>query len=98
MNKLIIASILGMSVATNAMAINFDTEWAKFKQDFSRLKPSSKAVEVTPVEDAVPVGLTRVDPKSPDRLGHTITDPVVRNKVVELYNKPNAVVYSATIR
>ena len=93
MNKLIIASIFGMSVATNAMAINFETEWAKFKQDFSRLKPSSKVVEVAPVDD-----VTRVDPKSPDRLGHTITDPVVRNKVVELYNKPNVVVYSATIR
>jgi len=96
MKKLLI--ILGMTMATNAMAIDFETEWTKFKEDFSRLKPSSKAVIVSPVIEVAPIGLTRVDPKSPERLGHGITDPVVRNKVIELYNKPNTVVYSATIR
>lgn len=42
--------------------------------------------------------MQQVDPKSPERLGHKLSDPNVRDRVVELYNKPDTVVYSATVR
>jgi len=42
--------------------------------------------------------MQQVDPKSSERLGHKLSDPNVRDRVVELYNKPDTVVYSATVR
>jgi hypothetical protein len=100
MKTLALASLL---VVTNAVAIDFDTEWAAFKADFVRLKPVATVVEPSVVSKVVaPVvtadQLTTVDPKSPERLGHTITDPTVRALVTELYKKPDTVVLSTTIR
>lgn len=117
------AILLVSILATNAMAMDFDSEWAKFEPDFSRLKnykvvakyepskpvvkpvddsmedvplynPRSKALPDKPSADNV---LEQVDPKSPDRLGYKIEDPEVRNKVTNLYKKPDTVVYSLTL-
>ena len=98
-------------VSTNAMAIDFETEWAKFQPDFARMKGVQVAkVEtrpvVTPVEDQARVlpakasednVLEQVDPKSPERLGHKLADPAMREKVTGLYKKPDTVVYSLTL-
>jgi hypothetical protein len=89
------------------MALNFDTEWAKFDSDFIKLKRAPVAA-VKPVEVVIPTPplsskntqnnvIEQVDPKSPDRLGHKLSDPVMRDRVIEAYNKPNAVVYSLTL-
>jgi len=106
-------------IATNAMAIDFESEWAKFSNDFVKLrgvqiakverKPVDKPVHLAPVEDKSVIvtplpekndtsELQQVDPKSPDRLGHKLSDPAVKDYVTKLYQKPDTVVYSATIR
>lgn len=117
-------AILAVSlVATNAMALDFDSDWAKFDTDFSRLKNYKAVAMVEPkkpivkkiddeVMDDVPVYnprtnlptkpsvdnvLEQVDPKSPERLGHNIEDPAMRNKVTSLYKKPDTVVYSINL-
>jgi hypothetical protein len=111
MKRLIAVSFL---VATNAMAIDFETEWAKFEQDFSRFKsyqvakvntriePKEKQeqpiISKVPVEELPENEVVRVDPRSPDRLGHKLEDPAMREKVTSLYKKPDVIVYSATIR
>ncbi len=41
--------------------------------------------------------LQQVDPKSPNRLGFKLSDPNMRDRVIEAYNKPNALVYSLTL-
>jgi hypothetical protein len=88
-------------VATNAMALDFDSEWAKFADDFARFKPV-KVAKAEPVVSAInepPVNdIVKVDPKSPDRLGLKLSDPVMREKVTSLYQKPDTVVYATTIR
>jgi hypothetical protein len=102
-------------VATNAMALDFNSEWAKFDNDFAKLKSkpvmlaSNSPVVITPiptVEDKSVVLLDKntesnvlqqVDPKSPNRLGLKLSDPNMRDRVIEAYNKPNAVVYSLTL-
>ena len=104
--------ILAMAVvSTNALALDFDTEWAKFQPDFQRLKGVQVAKvetrKVAPVEEltvktlpSVPSTenvLEQVDPKSPERLGHKIEDPAMREKVTGLYKKPDTVVYSLTL-
>ena len=85
-------------VATHAMVLDFNTEWAKFSGDFAKLKPSAvkPAVHASPqpTEDS----LMLVDPKSPDRLGLRLSDPAMRDKVTSLYQRPDVVVYSTTIR
>jgi hypothetical protein len=104
-------------VATNAMALDFNSEWAKFDNDFAKLKlkpvilASNSPVVITPIP-AVPVEdrsivlldknsqsnvLQQVDPKSSSRLGFKLSDPNMRDRVIEAYNKPNAVVYSLTL-
>jgi hypothetical protein len=109
--------ILLCFVATNAMALDFNSEWAKFDNDFAKLKSksvvmaSNSPVMVTPIP-AVPVEdrsivlldkntqsnvLQQVDPKSSSRLGFKLSDPNMRDRVIEAYNKPNAVVYSLTL-
>ena len=96
-------------VASNAMAIDFDTEWAKFESDFSKFKSykvamvQPKKTEVKPeveviVEDVPANEIVKVDPKSPDRLGYKLEDPAMRQKLSELYKKPDTVVYATTIR
>jgi hypothetical protein len=88
-------------VATNAMALDFDSEWAKFADDFARFKPVkvAKAEPVVSVINEPPVNdIVKVDPKSPDRLGLKLSDPVMREKVTSLYQKPDTVVYATTIR
>jgi hypothetical protein len=95
--------LLSLFVSSSAMALDFNTEWAKFADDFAKLKSRvnvtvdvPKVGNVTvPVEDAV---LKQVDPKSPDRLGYSLQDPLLRERVTSLYQKPDTVVYSATIR
>lgn len=114
MKRLIVAT--SCVFATHAMAIDFDTEWAKFSNDFVKIrsmqvsklqrtpvteKPlvENKSVTVTPLpENNVSSELVQVDPKSPDRLGHQLSDPAIKDYVTKLYQKPDIVVYSATIR
>jgi hypothetical protein len=117
MKTLIVATSL---IATNAMALDFDSEWAKFSNDFVKLraiqiakverKPVDKPNEVLPIVEDRSINvkplpekndtseLQQVDPKSPDRLGHKLSDPAVKDYVTKLYQKPDTVVYSATIR
>jgi hypothetical protein len=79
------------------MALDFQTEWAKFADDFAKLKSKvSVTVDVPKVsEDA---DIKKVDPKSPDRLGLSLSDPKMREHVTSLYQKPDTVVFSTTIR
>ena len=90
-------------VSTNVMALDFDTEWAKFADDFAKLKskvnitvdvPKVGTVTV-PVEDA---DLKQVDPKSPDRLGLKLSDSTMVQKMKDLYKRDDVVVYSTTVR
>jgi hypothetical protein len=76
-------------VATNAMALDFDTEWSKFEADFAKFKPKATSV--------VSNVIAQVDPKSPERLGLKLSDPAMREKVTALYKKPDTVVYSLTL-
>lgn len=101
MKRLVMVAAL---VTTNAMALDFDTEWAKFADDFARLRPS-KIVKDSPADKTAVYALpqlesdvVQVDPKSPERLGLKLTDPAMREKVAKLYQKPDTVVYSTTIR
>jgi hypothetical protein len=97
------AIVLSLFVSTSAMALDFQTEWVKFADDFAKLKSKvSVTVDVpkvgninVPVEDTE---VKQVDPKSPDRLGYSLQDPKLRERVTSLYQKPDTVVYSATIR
>ena len=94
---ILVASLL----ASNAMALDFDTEWSKFDADFARLK-SYKVAKVEPKYDLPSVvsrdnDLEQVDPKSPDRLGYKLSDPAMRDRVTGLYKKPDTVVYSLTL-
>lgn len=100
MKRLVLIAAL---ISTNAMALDFETEWAKFSTDFARLKskvlPSDKIkvepVEVVPVDDAV---IKQVDPKSPDRLGLKLSDSSMVQKMKDLYKRDDVVVYSTTVR
>ena len=101
MKRLVMVAAL---VSTNAMALNFDTEWAKFADDFARLRPA-KIVKDSPTDKPVVHALpqldsdvVQVDPKSPERLGLKLSDPAMRDKVTKLYQKPDTVVYSTTVR
>lgn len=88
-------------VATNAMALDFDTEWAKFDTDFSKFKSYkvAKVEKVSPIVETIPVGeVVQVDPKSPERLGLKLSDPAMREKVTSLYKKPDTVVFATTIQ
>ena len=100
-----LVAVLGL-IASNAMALDFDTEWAKFDSDFAKFKSHKVAMVETkaPTITAVPLAeipaneIVQVDPKSPERLGHKIEDPAMREKVTSLYKKPDTVVYATTIR
>ncbi len=95
------AIVLSLFVSTSAMALDFQTEWAKFADDFAKLKSKVSVVADVPKIGSVPIAdgeITLVDPKSPDRLGLKLQDPAMREKVTSLYQKPDTVVYSATIR
>lgn len=88
-------------VATNAVALDFDTEWNRIKSHFPKPKVVAEdKVKVTPIDSAddKPAVMEQVDPKSPDRLGYKLQDPEMRKRVIEAYNKPNAVVYTYTLR
>ena len=97
--------VVSLLVSTSAMAVDFDKEWAKFADDFARFKSVkvAKADSPTdkPVVHALPLldsDLVQVDPKSPERLGLKLSDPAMREKVTNLYQKPDTVVYATTIR
>ena len=100
MKRLVLIAAL---VTTNAMALDFDSEWAKFSNDFARLKskvlPSEKIkvepVEVVPVDDAE---VKLVDPKSSDRLGLKLSNSSMVQKMKDLYKRDDVVVYSTTVR
>lgn len=86
-------------VSTNAMALDFDTEWNKFAPDFAKLR---KVTHIEPNKSILDNNsqsniLERVDPKSPHRLGYTLQDPAMRKHLAELYKKPDTVVYSLTL-
>lgn len=107
--------ILLCFVATNAMALDFDTEWSKFNNEFSKLKqrpvivasnstaiitpvsPSEEIKTVLPEKNTQSNVLQQVDPKSPERLGLKLSDPIMRDRVMKAYNKPDAVVYALTL-
>lgn len=91
MKKLFIMMTL---VSTNAMALDFDTEWAKFETAFAKLKAKPNLVAV-PVTDT---DIKLVDPKSPERLGNHVSDPVLKEKLQSLYKRDDVVVYSTTVR
>lgn len=95
--------LLSAFVATNAFALDFDTEWAKFADDFARLKSKVNiTVDVPRVGNvAVPVSdadIQQVDPKSPDRLGLKLSDSSMVQKMKDLYKRDDVVVYSTTVR
>lgn len=83
-------------VATNAMALDFETEWAKF--DFSKFKSAAKEVIQEKVLPPISDAIEKVDPKSPDRLGLKLSDSAMVEKMKQLYSKPDTVVYATTIR
>ncbi len=87
-------------VSTNAMALDFDTEWAKFDLDFAKFKTNKPVSVVKPVEvtEVTEGEVVKVDPKSPERLGLKLSDPAMREKVTSLYQKPDTVVFATTIR
>lgn len=99
MKKLLIMAL----VSSNAMALDFDTEWKKFDSDFAKLRSVKVAKYEAPVVTALPEINTdvnkveRVDPKSPYRLGRNLENPYMKDKMEKLYNKPDTVVYSLTL-
>ena len=93
--------LASMLAASSAMALDFDTEWSKFADDFARFRPVKVAkVEpvVTTIGELPENEVVRVDPKSPDRLGLKLSDPAMREKVTNLYQKPDTIVYATTLR
>ena len=100
MKKLLIMAL----VSTNAMALDFETEWAKFDNDFARLR-GVQVASVTKPSESIPLleintgvnVVERVDPKSPKRLGRNLENPYMKDKLEKLYNKPDTVVYSLTL-
>jgi hypothetical protein len=90
-------------VSTSAFAIDFDTEWKAMKVVFAKVTPAPVAVvSVVPEAPVVQVvtesiDLKRMDPRSPNLLGYTLSDPVMRNRVTELYKRPDVIVLSTTI-
>ena len=98
MKRLVLISAL---VSTNAMALDFNTEWAKFADDFARLKSKVNVVADVPKPTIVPVDdaeVKQVDPKSPERLGLKLSDSSMVQKMKNLYNRDDVVVYSTTVR
>ena len=98
--------VLSVFVASNAMALDFDTEWAKFANDFAKLKssvnitvdvPKAGNFTVLPEKNTKDNTLEQVDPRSPDRLGLKLQDPAMREHLTNLYKKPDTVVYSLTL-
>lgn len=93
-------------LSSNAMALDFDVEWAKFDKDFARLNTRTVAMVSTPkitTQAILPEKNTadnvieQVDPKSPERLGHKLSNAEMREHVQSLYKKPDAVVYSINL-
>lgn len=60
-------------------------------------KIDDEVMDELPAKPSADNVLERVDPKSPERLGHKIEDQEVRNKVTNLYKKPDTVVYSINL-
>ena len=93
-------------VPLNAMALDFETEWAKFNKDFVKLRGDTVVARIEPQQivsqplletNTVSNKLERVDPKSSKRLGRNLENPYMRDKLEKLYNDPNIVVYSLTL-
>lgn len=91
---------------------DFDSDFAQFDRDFARLnqvamvkkvnkRPVSRAVDIQPEyvdNEKIEISQHEVDPTSPDRLGHQLDDPAMRDKVTNLYNKPGIKVYSYVLQ
>jgi hypothetical protein len=107
MKKLFIMAL----VSTNVMALDFETEWAKFNKDFTkmreqkvtvaRIEPTPNLPEVVerslPATNTAPNVVERVDPRSKNRLGLKLENPLMREKLEKLYRNPDTVVYSLTL-
>jgi hypothetical protein len=100
--------LLGAVISFNSYALDFESEWAKFANDFVKLRPSNSVVVASVTANALappklldtntePNTIQLVDPKSSARLGRNLQDPVMRDKMDKLYNNPNTVVYSLTL-
>lgn len=108
MRKLVIMGALVAS--TNAMALDFETEWAKFKDDFAKIASQSTVkIDVdVPVVGNVPVvtiplekdevEVKKIDPQDPNLMGNKVSDPALKEKLHSLYKRPDVVVYSTTVR
>lgn len=69
--------VLSAFVATNAMAIDFDSEWAKFQSDFERLKPIQVAkVNRQPIIKTVPTELVTIDDLPEDNTETNVVEQV----------------------
>jgi hypothetical protein len=93
MKKLFIMTLIPF----NAMALDFDTEWSKFSNDFAKLRATKAQVITIPDTVARVNVVEQVDPKSPHRLGLKLSDPAMRKHLEELYKRPDTVVYSLTL-
>ena len=102
MKKILIMAL----VPLNAMALDFETEWAKFNSDFVKLRGTTVVARVEPQQvtsetlfetNTASNKVERVDPKSSKRLGRNLDNPYMRDKLEKLYNDPNIVVYSLTL-
>lgn len=91
--------LIMMLVSTNVMALDFNTEWKKFAPDFAKLRKDTYVEPQKPLLDMNSQSnlLERVDPKSAHRLGYKLKDPAMRDRLTELYKKPDTVVYSLTL-
>lgn len=104
MKKLIMIALM---VSTPVLAGDFDSEFAAFQKDFDRLnsmvvvkkqrKPKTVVVQRNEIDNETP-DEHEVDPTSPDRLGHQLENPAMREKVAALYEKPNIKVYSYVLQ
>lgn len=98
-NGLKVAALLLVLVGGSARA-DFDSDFASFEKDFDRLnqmsvrkhKPKQVSQRVAPAEDDLDEH--EVDPSDPERLGYSLEDPVMREKVSRLYDKKGIRVYS----
>lgn len=92
--KLSIALLITLSQA--ALALDFDQEWSKFESDFKSLKTLAS----TEAKSGNTVSMSSIEERSvysKELLGYKLSNKQMRNSVIELYKKPNTVIFSLTI-